>query len=72
MILINPGERIPLTWTDATKPRNYNVMVTDAANKKAYGWSGTLNMGLSTISFAVRNPAKFSETMHLKATIKSY
>ena len=57
VILINPGQRIPLTWADATKARNYNVMITNPVDNKAYGWSGTLNMGLSTISFAVRNPA---------------
>lgn len=46
-------------------------MIKDYKTNKTYGWSGTLNIALSSISFAVRNPDDFSgDVKYLKASIK--
>jgi hypothetical protein len=43
--------------------------MTDSDNDKTYGWSGTLNVSLTSICFAVRNPKNFKETKNFKAVI---
>ncbi|EAR98083.2 amine-terminal region of chorein, A TM vesicle-mediated sorter (macronuclear) [Tetrahymena thermophila SB210] len=73
IIMIKPEERTPLVWSDFYKQKNYNIMIQDAEKQKSYGWSGTLNVALSSISFAVRNPKNFSgDVKFLKAQIKQY